>query len=100
MDNVIGTTTTYNGTEHPWLTGIKVKVVTVLKNGNNPDVDVDSPEYLVLHSDYQVEQRGGVSSTDRLEVQPWIESKQRFSFVTSDVKATDLDSYNTTKRGE
>jgi hypothetical protein len=33
---------------------------------------------------------GGVAADDRVEVQPWLEGGQRWSFVGSDPKATDL----------
>ena len=34
--------------------------------------------------------RGGVTAHDRVEVQPWLEREQRWSFVTSDPRAIDL----------
>jgi hypothetical protein len=34
--------------------------------------------------------RGGVTAGDRVEVQPWIEKEERFSFVSSDPRAVDL----------
>ena len=36
---------------------------------------------------------GGVTAFDRIDVQPWLESKERFSFVSSDPLAADLDCF-------
>lgn len=43
MAKIIGSTTTYHGTEHPYLKGYKVRIVAVLKNAARPDIDVDGP---------------------------------------------------------
>jgi len=34
-----------------------------------------------------------VTADDRVEVQPWIEREERFSFVSSDPRAIDLDCF-------
>lgn len=44
----------------------------------------------VLRDDDEVERAGGVTAHDRIEVQPWLEHEQRWSFVTSDPRAIDL----------
>jgi hypothetical protein len=90
MEKTIGIITTYQGTEIKFLTGLKVRIVAVLKNAAKPGIDVDGPEYRNLSDDLEVERFGGVTAFDRIEVQPWIEKEGRFSFVTSDPKAIDL----------
>lgn len=67
----------------------KVRIVAVMKgaatDGCNPDADgyhIDDNEAL--------ERAGGITDADRVEVQPWIEKEQRWSWVTSDPKAADL----------
>jgi len=81
---VIGTVTRYTGTEHGYLTGYKVRVVAVLRPG-------DDGEYLT--DDNEIARVGGVTAADRMEVQPWLEREGRFSFVTSDPKAVDLEAF-------
>jgi hypothetical protein len=90
MKNVIGKVTTYLGTEHPYLTGYKVRIVAVMKNSMKPGIELDDPDYDYIRDDAALEQAGGVTVFDRLDVQPWLEKEGRFSFVTSDSKATDL----------
>jgi hypothetical protein len=34
-----------------------------------------------------------VTADDRIEVQPWLEAESRFSFVTSDPRAVDLECF-------
>ncbi len=90
MNKVIGTVTTYHGDEHPYLRGHQVRIVAVLKNAAKPDIDVDGPDYAILSDDEDLARAGGVTRHDRIEVQPWIEREDRFSFVTSDPRAVDL----------
>ena len=115
MNKVIGTVTTYHGDEHPYLRGHKVRIVAVLKNAlleessaldsssgvdehaeggavhaAKPDIDVDGPDYDHISDDEDLARAGGVTRDDRIEVQPWIEREDRFSFVTSDPRAVDL----------
>jgi len=87
---IIGTVTTYHGDEHRYLRGYKVRIVAVLKNAAKPDIDVDGPEYANINDEEELRCVGGVTANDRIEVQPWLEEENRFSFVTSDPKATDL----------
>lgn len=90
MTKIIGTVTTYQGTEINYLKGSKVRIIAVLKNAAKLDIDVDGPEYQILSDDLDIERFGGVTAFDRIEVQPWIEKEGRFSFVSSDPKAVNL----------
>lgn len=90
MAKILGSTTTYHGTEHPYLKGYKVRIVAVLKNAARPDIDVDGPDYAHLSDEDDLARAGGVTADDRIEVQPWMEKESRFSFVTSDPRAVDL----------
>jgi hypothetical protein len=90
MAKILGRTTTYHGTEHPYLNGYKVRIIAVLKNAARPDIDVDGPDYAHLSDEDDLARAGGVTADDRIEVQPWMEKEGRFSFVTSDPRAVDL----------
>ena len=90
MAKILGSTTTYHGTEHPYLNGYRVRIVAVLKNAARPDIDVDGPDYAHISDEDDLARAGGVTADDRLEVQPWMEKAGRFSFVTSDPRAMDL----------
>ena len=87
---IIGSTTTYHGTEHRYLQGYKVRIVAVLKNAARDDIDVDGPDYDHIDDDEDLRRAGGVTADDRVEVQPWLEKEGRYSFVTSDPLARDL----------
>ncbi len=89
MARIIGLITRYEGTEHSFMRGLKVRVVGVLKGTDTPGRDPDA-DYPCLHDEDGVARSGGVTQHDRLEVQPWIEEEGRFSFVTSDTRAVDL----------
>ena len=41
MAKILGSTTTYHGTEHPYLRGCKVRIVAVMKRAAAPDYDPD-----------------------------------------------------------
>ncbi|MEK7382140.1 MAG: hypothetical protein AAB262_02525 [Elusimicrobiota bacterium] len=90
MAKILGSTTTYHGTEHPYLNGYRVRIVAVLKNAARPDIDVDGPDYANVSDEDDLTRAGGVTADDRIEVQPWMEKEGRFSFVTSDPRAVDL----------
>jgi len=98
MAKILGSTTTYHGTEHPYLKGYKVRIVAVLKNAARPDIDVDGPDYAHLGDEDDLARAGGVTADDRIEVQPWMEKEGRFSFVTSDPRAVDLACFAGTKK--
>ena len=85
----LGTTTTYDGTEHRYLRGIKVRIVAVLKNALRADYDSDR-DGQYIRDEEDLERAGGVTADDRVEVQPWLAAERRFSFVSSDPRAIDL----------
>jgi hypothetical protein len=89
MQNTIGKTTTYHGTEHRYLKGYEVRIVAVIKGAAAPGYDPDVHDgYLADEEDLR--RAGGVTADDRVEVQPWLEREGRFSFVSSDPRAVDL----------
>ena len=90
MTKTIGTITTCQSDVLRYLAGHKVRIVAVLKNAARPGIDVDGPDYQHITDDDDLARAGGVSSDDRVEVQPWIAQEDRFSFVSSDPKACDL----------
>ena len=80
---IIGTRTTYTGTEFSFLTGYEVQIVAVFR-GDDPD---DDDSYVT--DDHSLARAGGVRAGDRVEVAPII--KGRLSFATSDPLAQDLE---------
>jgi hypothetical protein len=88
MARTIGTITTYDGDEHPYLRGHRVRIVAALPHAAAADFDPDR-EGRVLRDEDEIERAGGVTADDRIEVQPWLEREQRWSFVTSDPRAID-----------
>jgi hypothetical protein len=98
MARTIGTTTTYTGTEHRFLSGLKVRIIAVLKNAARADIDVDGTDYDHIDDDDELVRAGGVTADDRIEVQPWLEEEGRFSFVTSDPRAIDLACFSHLRR--
>jgi hypothetical protein len=89
MAKTIGTTTTYDGDEHPYLRGQRVRVVGVMKGAAASDHDPDR-EGSYLRDEEHVVRAGAGTADDRVEAQPWLEREQRWSFVTSDARAIDL----------
>ena len=87
---VLGTVTTYHGTEHPYLRGHKVRIIAVFKNAARRDHDPDAEDGY-LRDEADIARSGGVTADDRVEVQPWLEKEGRFSFVSSDPRAVDLE---------
>lgn len=67
MTKTIGTITTYDGDEHPYLRGHKVRVVAVLPHAAAAHFDPDR-EGRVLRDDDEIERAGGVTADDRIEV--------------------------------
>jgi hypothetical protein len=97
MAKSLGSTTTYNGTEHPYLRNCKVRIVAVMKRAAAPDYDPDR-DGSYLRDEDALARAGGVSADDRIEVQPWLAAEQRWSFVASDPRALDLGCFkNLTK---
>ena len=70
----IGITTTYDGTEHAYLRGHKVRIVAVLKNALRADYDPDHDGQHITN-EHDLERAGGVTADDRVEVQPWLEAE-------------------------
>ncbi len=91
MAKIIGTITRYTGTEHPYLIGHDLRIIAIIKGGADPAVNPDDVD--ILRSDEDVETVGGVSAGDRAEVQPYLESEGRYSWVTSDPRIIDLASF-------
>ena len=89
MAKILGSTTTYHGTEHPYLRGLKVRIVGVMKRAAAPDYDPDR-DGAYLRDEEEIARAGGVTADDRVEVQPWLKEERRWSFVCSDPLATDL----------
>ena len=91
MKKVIGTITTCDSDDHPYLRGYQVKIIAVIKTSANPDDEDDA----YITDDDDLARAGGVTANDRIEVQPWIESQGRFSFASSDPLAEDLACFST-----
>ena len=89
MAGIIGKVTKYQGTEHPYMRGLEVRIVAVLKGCTAGNRDPDEA-YQTLRDEDSIIRSGGITEQDRLEVQPWVGSESRFSFVTSDARAEDL----------
>jgi hypothetical protein len=75
----IGMTTTYLGTELPALTGQRVRVVALLRDG------------FVIKRNSELAAYGGVAPFDRIEVHPFIGG--RASYVSHDPRAIDLECF-------
>lgn len=92
MKNIIGMTTTYTGTELRFMAGLTVRIVGVIKgaasDAYNPDADGT-----YITDNVSLAAAGGVTASDRVEVQPWIEKDGRFSFAASDPRAIDLECF-------
>jgi hypothetical protein len=97
MAKILGSTTTYLGTEHPYLRNCKVRIVAVMKRAAAPDYDPDG-NGSYLRDDDEIARAGGVTADDRVEIQPWLEGEKRWSFVCSDPKATDLALFRNLKQ--
>ena len=99
MATILGKTTTYRGTEHPYLRNCKVRIVAVMKRAAAPDHDPDRDDSYLRDED-DIARAGGVTADDRIEVQPWMEKEGRFSFVTSDPRAVDLALFRNLKQAK
>jgi hypothetical protein len=73
-----------------------VRIVGVMKNAAKPGIDPDGPDYAYITDEDELTRAGGVGPHDRVEVQPWLPTQGRWSFVTSDPLATDLALFNPT----
>jgi hypothetical protein len=43
-----------------------------------------------LRDEEDIARAGGVTADDRIEIQPWLDREERWSFATSDPRAVDL----------
>ena len=86
---IIGSTTTCTSDEHRYIQGHTVRIIAVIKNAARPDYDPDEDDTYIT-DDEDLARAGGVTADDRVDVQPWIEKEGRFSFASSDPRATDL----------
>ena len=89
MKTVIGSIARVESAEHPYLRGYEVRLVAVIKGAAAPDLDPEA-DLDIATTDEELACMGGLEATDRVDVQPWLESEGRFSFVSSDPKVTDL----------
>ena len=89
---VIGRITKYVGTEHAHLQGYTVKIIAVIKNAARPDYDPDADGQYIT-DEKELDRADGVTADDRIEVQPFLEKEGRYSFVSSDPLATDLECF-------
>jgi hypothetical protein len=89
MAKILGSTTTYHGTEHPYLRNCKVRIVAVMKRAAASDYDPDR-DGSYLRDEEDIARAGGVTADDRIEIQPWLDREERWSFATSDPRAVDL----------
>ena len=96
---VIGRLTTYHGSEHAHLQGYTVKIIAVIKNAARADYDPDADGQYITDEEELV-RAGGVTADDRIDVQPWLEKEGRFSFVSSDPLAADLECFGFLRRQE
>ncbi len=83
---IIGTLTTYHGTEHAYLRGYQVRILGVLR----PGATEDDTQY--ISDDDTLARSGGVKATDRVDVAPIMEGG-RTSFASSDARAIDLAAF-------
>lgn len=90
MGRIIGTVTSYSGREHAYLRGLPVKIIAVFKGAANPALDPEDG-YPVATNDEELAALGGLEADDRVEVVPFLEQAGRYSFVSSDARAVDLD---------
>jgi hypothetical protein len=89
MTKILGSITTYLGSEHPYLRNCRVRNVGIMKRAAVSDYDPDR-DGSYLRDEEDIARAGGVTADDRIEVQPWLEGEQRWSFVSSDRLAIDL----------
>jgi hypothetical protein len=78
---IIGANATYTGTAHPWMTGLTVKVNSIIRGADDG---------FVIRSDEDLQRLGGLKDRDVLDVSPWMTKEGRFSWVTSDATADEL----------
>ncbi|MGE3165963.1 MAG: hypothetical protein AB7O52_13745 [Planctomycetota bacterium] len=84
---VIGRVTRYVGHEHEPLHNLTVRVVAVLRGA------LEHSDYDRVTTDAELARLGGLTRRDRVEVHPWIEQASRYSFVSYDPRAEDLEAF-------
>jgi hypothetical protein len=89
MAKILGNITTYHGTEHPYLRNCKVRIVAVMKRAAASNYDPERDDSY-LRDEEDIARAGGVTAEDRIEIQPWLDKEERWSFATSDPRAVDL----------
>jgi hypothetical protein len=94
---VIGRITKYRGTEHAYLKGYTVKIIAVIKNSARTDYDPDADDQYITDEE-ALARAGGVTADDRVEVQPFLEKEGRYSFVSSDPMALDMECFRHLRR--
>lgn len=92
MKNIIGMTTTYTGAELRFMKGLTVRIVGVIKGAASDAYDPNADSAYITDNESLVA-AGGITASDRVEVQPWIENEGRFSFASSDPRAIDLECF-------
>lgn len=92
---VIGTTTTYVGSEIPGLKGAHVRIFAVMRHALRAWVNVDDDDYYVT-DDEALARLGGVTKDDRLCV-AHLRADSSASFVHCDARAVDLERFASLK---
>lgn len=87
---IIGRRAIYTGKDHPYLQEVKIVMVMIQTNPNDPE------SILCLRSDEEIAEAGGVKPSDRVEVQPVLPDG-RLSWVSSDPRMADLRFINSNK---
>jgi hypothetical protein len=98
MAKILGSITTYLGNEHPYLRNCRVRIVGIMKRAAAPDYDPER-DGSYLRDEGDIARAGGVTADDRVEIQPWLDEEQRWSFATSDPRAVDLACFAQLRRG-
>jgi len=93
----LGTTTTYDGTEHGYLRGYNVRIVAVLKNALRADYDPDQ-DGQYIRDEEDLERAGRRDRRRPRRGAAMARSGGRFSFVLSDPRPIDLACFASLKR--
>lgn len=74
------------------MTGSTVRIIGVIKGAASDAYNPDEEGSYITDNE-SLARAGGVTASDRVEVQPWIEREGRFSFASSDARAVDLECF-------
>jgi hypothetical protein len=88
---IVGTATTYLGTEIPGLKGGRVRIFGILRGALRRNVEVDSNDYFVS-DDEQLQRLGGVVALDRVDI-AHLRPDGSASLVHCDARAVDLECF-------